>query len=397
MQLREIHFNHDPGGATSDAFTLGRCPAFVRPGEPLTITAPEWKDGIAKPVAYARNLVTDPVTIKASFSRGPAGERVKIRAVGPVGDRLRVNGPARQTTFLGDVQSKFVVFDHEGNSGLQTFDLKSRIGKAPVGVTDVTWTWQYYHGGRAWHDFATTTTKVFVTIWLPVTPWKQAVAVAPDLLPWFEAIQLACQWAAGATTNDDVIRNIATAINGLPTLVYDEAGTQFVDTKKEEFLLTLFLSQLYWASSVTIDCRGIASALMTFAGLLGVDLRPLVIENDLGGYMTTFDVKALSSPEWMPEKWTWHEVAVDPASPVLDNMGGVMPGVTIAADQPLVDVMGRELIVYDANLHLNHDAPIFPIKVRLGTAGSGDQRYRDLLIQKGSGNRATPKNPRVAV
>jgi hypothetical protein len=209
-------------------------------------------------------------------------------------------------------------------------------------------------------------------------------------------VALACVWSAGALTLDDAILKIANAINTHPKLVYDESGTQFV--KGSEFLLTYFLSELANASSVTIDCRGIATAFMTFANLVGANLQPLVIQDSQGGgVMTTKPVKALSAADWVPESWSWHEVAVDPASPLFDNFGGPLPGATIATGLSLGETESKGLIVYDANLHLNQGAPVFPIRVQLGTAGSGDQLYRDLLIQKGTGGNVTPKAVRTVV
>ena len=396
MRLREIHFNHDRESATSDAFTLGHAPAFVREGESLTVNAPEWTDGTTKPVGYARAIVKDPIRIKALFTDGPPGQRLTIQALAPVEPVLQPSGPVSRTTFLGAVKPQVVAFDDEGNSALQEFEVSSRISDAPVGVADVEWMWQCQQPGGAWHDFTKTSVRTYITILAPGHAFFES-AVLTIRHPWAEAVALACGWSAGALTLDDAIVMIANALNSHPKLVYDESGTQFV--KGSEFLLTYFLSELANASSVTIDCRGIATAFMTFANLVGANFQPLVIDDGLGGgVMTTKPVKALSAADWVPETWSWHEVAVDPASPVLDNMGAPLPGATIAANFSLGETESSRLIVYDANLHLNQAGPVvFPIRVQLGLAGSGDQQYRDLLLQRGTGRNVTPKAVRTVV
>ena len=78
MKIDEVHFNHDTGSATTDAFNLRQNASGV------PITAPEWKDGQPpKPVAYARFELGPTVTVKARITGGPPDASRKIRAVDP--------------------------------------------------------------------------------------------------------------------------------------------------------------------------------------------------------------------------------------------------------------------------------------------------------------------------
>ena len=389
MQIREIHFNHDP--KAGGAIPLSKGPGTGRDGPRTAITAPEWLDGVSQPVAYARGSLKGPVTIKVRFIDGPPGQRITIRAVGPLEAGLRPTGPTRTNTPMGNVEPRVVGFDRNGDSGLVTFELSDRLRQAKVDLINVTWDWQEHIAGERWRDFAKTYHYVYVTLHMPTRPWKYSLDV--QSLAWVEALHLAWEWTAGASTTDECILKIATALNQHSKLTYDESGKQFVTTdmmtKVSKFQLAAFLAAIKGASSVTIDCQGIANALITFANLMGADLWRLQLE-DSSGWIRTRRILPLSGPNWVLETWGWHEVAVDPQSPVSDNTGAFMPGASIVANQALVGHEGKLVKVYDANLHLNDSAPVFPIGIHLGIARSGDQQYRDLFVRTGDATKSTP-------
>src|SRR5688572_3411998 len=109
MQIKEIHFNHAPEN--------GSIPLCHGPGPglddlPTAIAAPEWRDGISQPAAFARGAVKGPITIKVKFTKGPPDTRIEIRAVGPLEPRLRSTGMGgKTTTVLGEVKPRVIAFD----------------------------------------------------------------------------------------------------------------------------------------------------------------------------------------------------------------------------------------------------------------------------------------------
>ena len=393
MTIKEIHFNHDRGNG---AIPLSHAPGFGRDGQASDITAPEWREGVSEPVAYARGEIRGPVTIKARFINGPPGVRVTIRAVGPIEPGLRSTEPGRMTTPLGDVKPQVIAFDDRGESGLHELGLSGELHRARVGQMSVVWNWQRHVNAETWRTFGTTFHYVSVTLHMPTKPWLKA-SVEAMVKPFAEALALACHWADGADTLDDSILKVAQAINQHPKLVYHKSGKQFAQDDK--FLLSNLLHDLHYASSINIDCQGVANALVTFANLLGANLRVLHLENRVteAAAFTTNRVLALRGPTWGPQTWKWHELAVDPASPIFDSLGGFLPGLTMVDGQTLDGPEGTALRVYDANLHLNEPAPVFPIGIRLGNAGTTDQEYRDLFISSGTAASATPLAGRAIV
>ena len=168
------------------------------------ITTPEWVNGEpTRPVVYARNLLSNSITIKAAFSGGRPGEAVAIRAIAERPGVNRTVGTVLDVLFgsasvLGPVKPREVRFGDDGESGLVSFEIKSHATPPAVGVYHVRWTWQMRVSAR-WVDFATLEVPVYILAAVPSPPWSRSLKAKAWQIPWASAIALSSQWASGAT------------------------------------------------------------------------------------------------------------------------------------------------------------------------------------------------------
>lgn len=396
VRLQAIAFNHDPRSALSDALT-------IRESESSVITAPEWSDGTpSKPAAYVRATLTRPITIKASFGGGPRLTTVPIRAVTYRLGVGRTLGAVLDFVFgspyiLSTVLTRDVQFGPEGQSGEVTFQIDGSDNPPPVGIYNVRWTWQRYHK-RRWIDFSTSQHLIYVLPDHPHLPWSQEIAEPPGhQLPLVAALEKACYWASGATTVDESTAMIARALNEHPRHIYDpDLGTGFVDADQTKaFNLSLYLFMLdrfvlEGPQGFTIDCRGTATALMTFANLLGASLYPLAFQNSDTSDITTKEIRPFTTSGWTTDTWVYHEVAAEPGT-LTDSTGGAIP-IVPGVLWPMG--LGSEQLIYDAVAKLKQDngtaegVPILPVRMPFGVVGTGG--YRHLLINVVDGDRVKP-------
>ena len=388
MRVREIHFNHDRASHTSDAINL-------RYDADTLITAPEWVEGEPpKPVAYIRSA--RPITVKVRFGGGPPNRSAQIAAAVSMDNPREVPGVAGAATGVAGLKPQTVNFDGAGRSGLITFEASGDFRNVPVGAFGFRLSWRMKHEIE-WREFATTRHLVYIILAHPTHPWTTAVVETPvSFFPWVKALDKACDWAAGATTIDEAIANITTALNSHPKHTYDSGAHQFV--RDGIFLLSDYLHELDYATSFPINCRGITSALTTFANLMGATLCPLVLDNSIGGGFSTNPIETFTDPNFAPDSWIWHEIALRLPLLIFDSMGGLVPGAIappVAFDAPVPHA--AQQLIYDALVHFDPLAPTLPIKVKLGTPYVPNSGYRDDLVATGNADDAIAKAPRPVV
>lgn len=375
LRLSEIHFNHDTGSATSDALNirLNHVPGTV-------VRAPEWRDGTESlPVAYAMMQAGPRVTVKAKFN-GPPNSVFRVRARdandltpnkgGLVKWLLR--GVSRilgiqYGSVLGEIADSTISFGSTGASGVIELELQGhRIKRAGVGVYQVSWIWEYLEGG-AWEPFARTEHKAYILLDEPGEPWSQGVLSSGEdepSLAWAEALELACDWAAGATNQDEAAALITKRVNSNPHLSYDFPSF-FVDCC-ESYMLSCFIGLLRAGVTFPLNCDDCACAVATFSNLLGCQLKVGNINPNPFAFKT-FRIllvgrNPLSMGDWEPvEGWGHHEVAW------------------------WLDI-GVKQFVYDACLQLDLSKGLAPVPLpRLPTkmrfAENGSRGYHDYLLR----------------
>jgi hypothetical protein len=329
-QLLSITFNLSPGDVTRPSVTLRRNMA-----NPVVI--PEWRLGETFapedcPVAYSNARIRgQPVSIRVRM-RGPAGRRFSIRALGPDWLQQAELGcslvflywllPAQkwqQFSVLGQVPVFGIAFPQSKGAESMTeaevtVDLRQHtIGSLGVWVSNTSWRWQFNEGLGPWTDIVTTSHRIFCLVDHPTLPWQQDYMDGSNRrLPWVDALEFACSWAAGARGYDAVLTAIVRGIwnaGSMGLFRYEPdpfpafASSGVVGST---FALTDFLGQLRRpAGTRSIDCYGCAAATSTFADLLGLDLsQQAFTSTDAEARVLLIGHDGLERPSWNE-----HEVA----------------------------------------------------------------------------------------
>jgi len=392
VQLVAIKFNHDSATATHDALNL-------RKNGTLVVAVPEWQRGISvnpedSPAAYAVGQVRgNTVTIHAKFRRSvPELVTAEIRAldatINPPGDAgclgiiLRLLHAIFRALFgnvLGEVQARQVTFGASGETAFEAFQLvHTKLDTAFVGIRTTTWRWQYRNGTNdPWHDFDTSTHRIYVLLDLPTAPWQQQPYAAGNIqLPWTEVLDYACNWAHGATVATDAACQVTRQAYQLgPAIItYDCPGGGSTHYASPLFNCTAFLDRLHGGpgAGYYVNCTDCATIVASFANILGCDLW----ESRMGGvYFALNPLLGIGSAVWQPacgwSGFSYHEVAWTGACDVNDR-------------------------VYDACLQVDGDAdptsaphtPLLPCNMRFGNPGDGD--YRDRLATPAGRPTCTP-------
>lgn len=376
MRVEEIYFNHDESSASSDAFNIRQDAA----GQP--IHAPEWKFGQAPgPAAYARALVSSPVTIRAAFREGPAHGVVQIRAIdaylppatppGCIGWLLALIASiihALVGNVLGDVAAETVYFDAQGNSSLETFQLTNhKLTVAAVGARTTEWVWQWRSLGKhwaGWVEFDRTSHRIYTVLDLPHGPWEQDASSNNLQLPWAAALEKACLWAVGAGDTDQAAARITQAINTRTNQSYTPV-TMFGFSPP--YQLTSYMTHLDSGAPFVLNCTDCANAVVTFSNLLGCDLWEGRFFNMQTRKFLTLNGDSSNLADWVSWPWGYHEIC-------------------------WLTAIGVNERVYDGCLQLDVDDNFaddvhiaqHPIKMRFGQNDPTDYRYR--LIESGTGD-----------
>jgi hypothetical protein len=374
MQVEEVHFNHDPSGASADALIIRKGPG----GSP--IQAPEWRRGFTpQPAAYASAPLGATVTIKARFSGGPPNGSRRIRAVdtyvapsdpgGCLGWLLLLIAAVLRTLFgnvLGDAAERTVSFDANGISGLETFTLAyHKLKTASVGIRTTDWQWQQRnpHGkGAKWSTFDATQHRIYTVLDTPAGPWTQGSGNNTQL-PWTDALDKACAWAAGTTTKDEAAAAVTRAVNTQPLQSYTPATLFGFGT----YHLSSYLGQLAGGAPFQLNCTDCADAVTTLSNLLGCDLWEGRFFDMVTRKFLTLNGNPAVQGDWVSWNWSYHEIC-------------------------WLNAIGQNASVYDGCLQLDMDddygnlvhQAMHPIRMTFGTTDPSHYKYR--LIASGNGD-----------
>jgi len=251
----------------------------------------------------------------------------------------------------GDVRIRRVqpVFGTSGLSDPIEFELSNplpqRVDRLPLSLD---WFARRAGSSSVPKAIGSTTHGIYLTVAHPVAPWQET-------MPWVDALDLACTWAAGSTTTEEVPEAITRAVNGLPNLRYHAAAT----FGGAIYLLSSFLWLLETGTGFHVNCTDCANTVVTLANLLGCDL----VEGRVFDLTTRRFLKLAGDPasdeDWVSYEWNYHELA-------------------------WLHGMGPRRVVYDGCLQLDTDendadavhVPELPATIPF-------ERYRDLLVANG--------------
>jgi len=359
ITIEAIKFNHDSTRTICDALNVRRNASEFVPG-------PEWQ----------RLRSTRPEDSCAAYALEPIDERrITIKVLlSSINRRLR----SAQVRVPDCVKGRIVRF-FEGATRFLTFELiDPPVMRGRVGIWNVEWQWEYrLSSSEAWRVFMTTRHRIYVVLAVPTAPWKQTPYAASNLqLPWTDALDYACRWAAGASTKDMAAGLITERLYSLgPTIVtYDCPGGGSSHYSQIGFDATAFLDRLRGGigNGLYVNCSDCAAIVSTFANALGCNLW----QSRMGWDFSLNEVLAIGSAEWQTAcnwgRFNYHEVAWKRSC---------------TAREP----------VYDACLQVDGSddptvpphTPLLPRNLRFGR--SGDLLYRDRLASPPGRDRCNPQ------
>jgi hypothetical protein len=250
------------------------------------------------------NLIQRPEFIKGSRNEPAAyvaGTLPKIKVVlrklpGYVGGTYAIGAIGN----LGGVRRKHLtpVFQSSGLSDPIEFNLMWPL-PGTVGKPNVSLDWYARKtGGPAVPALVGSAKhKMYLTADWPVGPWQAET-------PWIGALEVACEWAAGAANTDMVAAGITRGLNSCSLLDY----TPMTMFGWNSYLLSQFLQKLQASTGFVLNCTDCADAVVTLSNLLGCDLWE--------GRMTSLKTRPIlgigGNPvvqsDWRVWNWNYHEI-----------------------------------------------------------------------------------------
>jgi hypothetical protein len=256
-EVSAIIFNYNTAAITNDALNLRKNAATAGP-------SPAWQKGVSStysdsPALYAiKETQGNPLAIRVSF-----------RANGISGAFIRAVGGGR----LGSPKERYISFDSGGYSGYETFELQNPTFHAHgVNAYNIAWKWQFrLRVTDPWRSILTTRHRIFVVLNAPTLPWVQTVGSTS--LPWTDGLEIACNWAQGATDRVTAAARITAGYNGSGRVSYDTvSGATFYGFAS--YNLTQMIDRLNGGAGLgaKVNCTDSADTVATLANLVGCDL-----------------------------------------------------------------------------------------------------------------------------
>ncbi len=270
---------------------------------------------------------------------------------------------------LGNVKAKEIAFGSNGKSDFETFDLQDVwLWKRGVGIFPVKWQWEYrVKPATQWQKFEESAHRIYVVLETPKKPWNQNYTgeFGRDniQLPWTDALDKACFWAAGARTKDKAAALITKKINTHPNQSYTPVTIFGFIT----YYLSSYLQKLDAGNTFQLNCTDCANAVTTLSNLLGCNLVEGRFFNMKTRKFLTLNGNPSIQADWVSWNWGYHEICW------LNKIG---QNEFIYDGCLQVDMDNN----YTDNVHIAHH----PIKMRFGINDPQDYRYR--LIESGEGN-----------
>lgn len=200
------------------------------------------------------------------------------------------------------------------------------LGKYEVGKHKVKWSWEASADGRTkWLPFDFSEHPVFATLNHPVAPWGPP-ETKHVIVPWKEAMALACKWARSARTPEKILEKIAAEVDGLAgtpignqgqVVHYHESGAPLCMDQKFFIDGVFRIVKRHERAPTQLNCLDINNTVAIFATLLGVPLRMMRLTAD-GGPSARFETKPIQlfgQSDPVIKRFSRHEVAVMPGLP----------------------------------------------------------------------------------
>jgi hypothetical protein len=299
-----IVFNFNNSTNSNDGLNLRRNFA-------ATLPSPSWRRGIA---VAARDSCAC-YSIQATQGQ-PIAVRAALQANGLSAAYVRAVGGGR----LGTLKEKLVSFDGFGSSGWETFEVEGSTFQAQgVGVFEIGWQWQWRRlPTDPWRPLLVTRHRIYAILEQPSLPWVQTIGSTS--LPWTDALDIACVWAAGATSRDAAAALVTARYNGCGRVSYDTvSGATFYGFF--DYNLSQMISRLNGGVGLggKVNCTDSANTVSTFANLIGCDLW----QSRMASSFALNPMIAIGYATWaipFSGSFSYHEVAWKGACTTADNV-----------------------------------------------------------------------------
>ena len=303
-EISAIQFNYNTSSFTNDALQLRRNFSTAAPSI-------SWLKGVStryedSPVLYSIKETTgQTLAFRAAF-----------RANGVSGAYVRALGGGR----LGTVREQFVSFDSAGYSGYQTFPLDNPTFRSQgVNLYNIAWRWQWRERPTdTWRELVVTKHRAYIVLEAPTLPWVQTPGSTS--LPWTDALEIACSWAAFATTRDQAAQRVTERYNACGRVSYDTvSGATMYGSAS--YNLTEMIERLNGGLGLgeKVNCTDSANTVSSLANLLGCDLW----QSRMGYGFALNPLIAIGYSKWgVPFNggFSYHEVAWKGACTANDNV-----------------------------------------------------------------------------
>jgi hypothetical protein len=223
------------------------------------------------------------------------------------------------TGSLGGVRRKTVtpVFNPSGLSNPIDFELMWPL-PGTVGKPDVKLDWyaRKTSGPSMPVLIGSASHRIYLVLAKPLAPWTVE-------LPWVDALNLACGWAAGAASKDTAATCITERYYNCGRVSYDtvQGATKYQFNNYAGFFLSQMIERLNGGTGLgeKVNCTDSANTVSTLANLLGCDLW----QSRMGSSFYMNPILAIGCSTWEIPFWGgfgYHEVAWKGACTENDNL-----------------------------------------------------------------------------
>ena len=367
-----------------------------------------------------------PSSIAAAHPGRDVAIAVTLRRLNPSVRHIELKGGVEKTGPLGNVRAADVSFRH-GDTAVVKMAAEHSL-PAAVGAQRVTWNWSARtHSSASFEPVGSSTVTVYTTVDAPHPPWGDGTSHATKI-PWQEALDVACEWANGATSVPEVKERTTRAVHRLEGFQYHpRTAPRFINNPGNTFRCDEFIESIGSSSPTLLLCVDVSTIVCTFANLLGADLSidKMRISDGLSEHHegTTVPIKGIGwdTPKavtmrmhevaWMApgqeQQPLWDATFGFPEDPAVNEtftdyrkrlMGTSVSGTTlekrchpiepasfrrfVAPPAPITDVQPNLIAKFQRRLHAwTHDW------TRLDKLAHGEQRARSLWVQTDLGCR----------